>query len=42
VGYYYATTMTLFIALIELAKILIGIGALVGGIFLARTLRKSK
>jgi hypothetical protein len=32
--------MTLFVALIELAKLLIAIGGLVGGVFLAKTLRK--
>jgi hypothetical protein len=34
--------MTLFIFLIELAKFLVALGALVGGIFLAKTLRNSK
>jgi hypothetical protein len=34
--------MTLFVALIELAKLLIAIGALIGGAFLAKTLRSSK
>jgi hypothetical protein len=35
--------MTLFVLLIELAKLLVGMGALVGGIYLARTtLRKPK
>ncbi len=32
--------MTLFVALIELATLLIAIGGLVGGVFLAKTLRK--
>ena len=35
--------MTLFIILVELTKLLVGLGALVGGIYLARTtLRKPK
>jgi len=31
--------MTIFLALVELAKLLIAIGALVGEVFLAKTLR---
>jgi hypothetical protein len=34
--------MTLFVLLIELAKLLVAIGALVGGVFLAKTLRNPK
>jgi hypothetical protein len=34
--------MTIFVALTELTKLLIAIGVLVGGVFLAKTLRSSR
>jgi hypothetical protein len=34
--------MTIFVALIELAKLLIAIGALVGGVFLAKSYARNE